>query len=129
MLNVYGVLSPVTFVAFHTQLVGEFEDVSVNVTLNGAVPVKGSASKLATGAAPVTFTQVTPDILDPPAFVAVKLTDQFPATNSCVTFRLLPPNDTPVVSVRLFRCHTHDVDTLVDVSLNIISNGAIPAQP
>ena len=50
VLNVNAVLFPVTFVAFHTQPVGVFMDLSVNTTVKGAVPLVLSEVKLATGA-------------------------------------------------------------------------------
>ena len=79
-----------------------------------------------TGAA-LTFTHVIPDIPEPPLFVAVKFTDQFPATNACVAL-LVVLNSSHVANVRLFLPHFHDVGVLVDVSLNTMVNGARPAQ-
>jgi len=76
----------------------------------------------------LTFTHVIPDIPDPPLLITVKLTDQFPATNVCVAL-LVVLNCSHAATVRLFLPHFHDVGTLVDVSLNTIVNGAVPAQP
>ena len=61
MLNVNGVLFPVTFVAFQIQPVGVFVDVSLNWTAHGAVPLVTLEVKLATGAigTAVTLMKVT----------------------------------------------------------------------
>ena len=61
MLNVNGVLFPVTFVAFQIQPIGVFVDVSVNATVKGAVPLVWLAVKRATGVivAAVTLMKVT----------------------------------------------------------------------
>jgi NAD(P)H-dependent flavin oxidoreductase YrpB (nitropropane dioxygenase family) len=51
---------------------------ALNVTVRGAVPFAGVAVKLATGAAGggtfVTLTELGPDTLLPPVFMAVKVT-------------------------------------------------------
>ena len=81
-----------------------------------------------TAVAALTFTHVIPDIPEPPLFVAVKLTDQFPATNACVAL-LVVLNCSHAITVRLFLPHFHAVGVLVDVSLNTMLNGATPSQP
>ena len=65
---------------------------------------------------------------EPPEFVAVTFTDQFPATNVCVMLFAVPICS-HAVTVRLFLPHFHDTGTFVDVSLNTIVNGVIPSHP
>ena len=63
----------------------------------------------------------------PYAFVALRLTDQFPVTKDCMGF-WVALNTVHVVAVRLFRAHAHEVGVPELVSVNCILNGAIPAQ-
>jgi hypothetical protein len=64
-------LFPVTFVAFHIQLVGVFVDASVNWTVKGAVPLVVSAVNPATGTGSETLMNVTcVETFEPPEFAA-----------------------------------------------------------
>jgi hypothetical protein len=59
----------------HDQAVGLPEDVSVNATVSGDVPLVGEALKLAVGAATVTLTQLGVVLVFwPPALLAVSAT-------------------------------------------------------
>ena len=83
VLNVNGVLLPVTLVAFQTHPVGVLVDVSVNWTVRGAVPEVLSGVKPATGTGSDTLMNVTwVDTLDPPEFEAFRLIEKFPILNS-----------------------------------------------
>ena len=108
---------------------GAFEDVSVNATGSGINPDETLEVKLATGVTgvAVTLTYVScADILEPPAFDAVKLIDQFP-TPSTVVFGVPDPNEIHVLlPVTFFAPQSHDVGTFVEVSVNNTGNGAIP---
>ena len=59
----------------HDHAVGLPEDVSVNATASGAVPLVGEALKLAAGGAAVTLTQpAMAFVFGPPALLAVSAT-------------------------------------------------------
>ena len=65
---------------------------------------------------------------EPPEFVTVTFTDQFPAINVCVMLFVVPICS-HAVTVRLFLPHFHDAGEFVDVSLNTIVNGVTPSHP
>ena len=65
---------------------------------------------------------------EPPEFIAVKFTDQFPVINVCVMLFVVPICS-QAVTVRLFLPHFHDAGAFVDVSLNTIVNGVTPSHP
>jgi hypothetical protein len=77
----------VAFLNDHLHEVGILLDESVNATKSGAIPERGVPVKPATGGSGVTLTHVIcVDMLDPAAFVAVRLMLQFPTPNTCTGF-------------------------------------------
>jgi hypothetical protein len=104
---------------FHA--VGEFADVSVNVTDRGAVPDSGAPVKDATGG--VSVTVIYPVFVSmslPPAFVAVRVTAYVPvARYACDGFCEDEPPPSP-------KSHDQEAGEFVDRSVNWTVRGLGP---
>ena len=103
-------------------------DVSVNVTVNGAVPLVGCGAERGYGSAGrYSCCQLLSDWpsvadLEPPGPVTVKRTVLVPgAVYWCTT---VVPN--ALVEVPSPKCHRRFVIEPVDVSVNVTVNGAVP---
>jgi len=87
LLNVNAVLFPVTFVAFQTQDVGLFVELSEKLMVTGAVPDVLSVLKLAMGIGSETLmNEIRVDIPDPPLLKAIRIIEKLPFPKTCDGF-------------------------------------------
>jgi hypothetical protein len=129
VLNQISVLLPVTFLNDQFHAVGAFEEVSVNCTGSGAVPLVTSAVKLATGAivAAETLMKVTWDErADPAVLEAFSTIEKFPAPKVSAGLCSVLHQISVLLPVTFLNDQFQDVGVLIEVSVNCTGNGAVP---